>query len=415
MNRIKVSGVCYVQGSLDDKRCSARLERMLQYIDTDSVKEASFEELDALVAELGSDLGTPARPYLFFGRFQRRTPAEEHDMAQKYPHLQGGLQRVWGAHQFCATSSLSSVAEGCICHLRWTIDPCQGCFHACTYCGFSYLPYLCMTLNVEDLMERNHDIMRLVPSQKNWHTGGASDIFCFEPEYGYTDQLLNVASEEDRNVLFYTSTDNVDFLRDLKHRDRAIIEWTISPEALVKCERKAPSLRARLEAMKKCHDAGCTVRCQFAPFVPLVNWQDEYRDMLRKLFAAVEPDFVAMHMVRWCRHPVSETLRDWFGESGVDPEYMAMVKEAERDGGTASFRGGHIFPAVGRQKIYRFMIDEIRGLNREIPIVLCRETPEMWELYRDELNVGPANCGCGTVPRARNSGGAGTPPRAKAT
>ena len=82
---------------------------------------------------------------------------------------------------------------------------------------------------------------------------------------------------------------------------------------------------------------------------------------------------------------------------------MAMVEEAERHGGTASFPGGHIFPAAGRQRLYRFMIDEIRAMNPEIPIVLCRETPEMWKLYKDELNIGPANCGCGTVPRERNA------------
>jgi DNA repair photolyase len=404
MNRIRVTGVYYVQGLVADRRCASRLERMLQRVSTDVVKEVSLEELDALVASLGTNLGSPAHPYLFLGRFQRLTPAAEQELSQKYPHLhQGGYQRLWGANHFSYWSSIGSVDEGCICHLRWTLDPCVGCFHACTYCGFRNLTCMSMTLNVEDLIARNREIMRLVPSQKNWHTGGASDIFCFEPEYGYTEQLLNTAAAEDRNVLFYTSTDNVDFLRDLEHRDRAIIEWTISPEGLVKWERRAPSLRARLEAMKKCQDAGCTVRCQFAPFVPLVNWKDEYRDMLRKLFSVVEPDFVAIHMVRWCGRHVSRTLREWFGESGIDPEYMAMVEAAEQNGGMAYFPGGHNIPAAGRERIYRFMIDEIRAHSAEIPIVLCRETPEMWDLYGGELNVSPANCGCGTLPRTRNS------------
>ena len=87
MKRVKVSGVYYVRGSTGDKRCSVRLERMLRSIDTNSVNEASYEELDALIAELGSDLGAPSHPYLFFGRFRQLTPAQEHDMSQKYPHI----------------------------------------------------------------------------------------------------------------------------------------------------------------------------------------------------------------------------------------------------------------------------------------------------------------------------------------
>ena len=400
MKRIKVSTVYYVKGSTEDKRCADRLERMLRFIDADSVKAATLEELDSMAAQLGQDSGGPLHPYLFFGRFQRRIGAEEHQLSQKYPHLQGGLQRIWGAHQISPTGNLAGVAEGCICRPIWTTDPIQGCFHRCTYCFFSNLRYLCMTLNVEDLVERIQEVMKLVPWQKNWHTGGASDIFCFEPEYGYTQQLLDIAAEEDRNVLFYTSTDNVDFLGGLTNRDRAVIEWTISPHGLVKWERKAPSLAARLQAMQKCKAAGCTVRCQFAPFVPLTNWRDEYREMLGELFSAVEPDLIAMHMVRWCPHPVSQTLRDWFGQTGVDPEYMGLVEEAERNGGQASFPGGHVFPASGREKLYRFMIDEIRKLNPDIPIVLCRETPEMWKHFKDELRTDPAMCGCGTLPRA---------------
>ena len=112
-----------------------------------------------------------------------------------------------------------------------------------------------------------------------------------------------------------------------------------------------------------------------------------------------QPDLIAMHMVRWCPHPVSQTLRDWFGDTGVDPEYMAMVEAAESDGGEATFPGGHVIPAHGREELYRFMISEMRRYTDEMPIVLCRETPEMWKLFMDELRTDPAMCGCGTLPR----------------
>jgi len=121
--------------------------------------------------------------------------------------------------------------------------------------------------------------------------------------------------------------------------------------------------------------------------------------MIQELFAVVEPDFIAMHMVRGCPHPVSGTLRRWFGQNGIDPEYMAMVEDAEKDGGVASFPAGHVLPAHGRETMYRFVIDEIRARSRDIPIVLCRETPDMWKLFKADLRTNPANCGCGSLPR----------------
>ena len=90
--------------------------------------------------------------------------------------------------------------------------------------------------------------------------------------------------------------------------------------------------------------------------------------------------------------------------------YDALKPTGIYDGGTmVGFLAYGRNPHDDQYWLYRFMIDEIRGLSPEIPIVLCRETPEMWKRFKDELNVGPANCGCGTVPRARTPGGTGTP------
>ena len=134
MKRMKVSEVYYVKDSADDKRCADRLERMLRFVDAAAVKEATLEELDSLVAQLGEHLGRPRHPYLFLGQFKRRTPAEEEQLSQRLPHLQGGLARIWGAAQITATGNLPSVADGCICRPLWTVDPSFGCIHALAGC-----------------------------------------------------------------------------------------------------------------------------------------------------------------------------------------------------------------------------------------------------------------------------------------
>jgi len=403
MKTLRTEQVYVVDGCTEDQLCSDRLERMMRSIHAESVTEVTCEQMDRIAAERGGRFGEPGSPHLIFTRFRWRLPAEEEEVQKKYPHLTGGLRRVWGAEQFKVAGGFHNPWDGAICRPLWDTTPLQGCYHGCTYCSCARPGYVCFSLNLEEVIERNDEMMKLVPWQKNWHTGGVTDIFCFEPEYGYTALLLDSAARHDRYVLFYTSTDNVEFLFDLERRDRAIIEWTISPSSLVRFEKKAPSLSARLDAMKRCKDAGCTVRCQFAPMMALAGWKEDYRAMIRELFATVEPDLVAVHMIR-CPRPARRALQEWLGPDAIDPDYAALLPEAGRDGDEARFPGDHILPHEARSRLNGFVIEEIRSIDSEVPIALCRETPEMWAEFEADLGLSPAQCACGLPPR---SGGPG--------
>lgn len=400
MKPLKTRHVYIVDRCAEEKRCADRLDRLMRSIRAEAVTEVTCNEMEQIAAAQGGRFGEPGSPDIIFTRFKWLLPAEEAALQKLYPHLTGGLRRVWGAEQFRVVGGFHNPWDGAICRPLWDMTPLQGCYHACTYCGCARAGYLCFSLNLEELIERNDEMMRLVPWQKNWHTGGVTDVFCFEPEYGFTELLLESAARLDRYVLFYTSSDNVDFILDLPRRDRAIIEWTISPPALVRFERKAPSLAARLRAMKRCRDAGCTVRCQFAPFVPLAGWREDYAAMFRELFATVEPDLVAVHMIR-CGRPAAPILAQWFGDSALEPEYAALLADAERDGSGGRYPGDHIFPHEARARLNRFVVEQVRAIDPDVPIALCRETPEMWALFESDLHLSPAQCACGSPPRAR--------------
>ncbi|MEW6360083.1 MAG: radical SAM protein [Planctomycetota bacterium] len=399
MKTMTTSCVYVLEGSDTDKRCADRMGRMMRGINAESVRRVTCEELDRIAAERKGRFGAPGRPDVIFCAFQWRSPEEDRELQERYPHLGGSLRLAWGADVLqMGGGAIATPLIGAICRPFWTTGPMIGCYHACTYCMNVKSGRLLVTLNVEQLVERHEAITKCAPWQRHWHTGGNTDIFCFEPEYGFTELMLDSAARLDRYVLFYTSSDNVGFLLNMRHRDRAIIEWTISPRELTRFEAKAPSLEDRLRAMQMCRDAGCIVRCQFAPFVPLAGWRQHYRELIRELLAAVEPDMIAIHMLR-CPHPVSEAIRQWFGPDSLDPEYAALVAEAEAGGRQASFPGNHIFPYEARAVMNRFVIEEIRNAGSDLPIALCRETPEMWEEFKDSLRLGPEMCGCGCPPR----------------
>ena len=399
MKTLTTSCVYVLEGCDADKPCAERLDRMMRFIKAESVCRVTCEELDRIAAERRGQFGQPGSPHVIFSRFQWRSAEQERELQKKYPNLNGALRLAWGAGVlFMGTGSTATPLTGAICRPFWDTSPMHGCYHACTYCMGVKSGYLLIMLNVEQLVEQHERILKCAPWQKNWHTGGSTDIFCFEPEYGFTEQMLDSAARLDRYVLFYTSSDNVEFILNMKHRDRAIIEWTISPHALVRYEAKAPSLGARLRAMQLCRDAGCVVRCQFAPFVPLVGWREHYRALIRQLLSAVEPDFIAIHMLR-CPRPFSGAARQWFGPDALDPEYAALLQEMDQGGHDDALTGNHIFPYEARVKLNRFVIEEIRKISPDIPIMLCRETPEMWSEFKDALGATPDKCGCGTPPR----------------
>ncbi|MBM4047415.1 MAG: hypothetical protein FJ279_20100 [Planctomycetes bacterium] len=402
MKTLSTPCVYILDGSDGEKRCADRLDRMMRHIQAESVCRVTCEELDRIAAERKGQFGEPGRPHVIFTTFRWRSAEEERELQKRYPHLTGSLRQAWGAYAlFMGTGSTETPLTGAICRPFWDTSPMLGCYHACSYCGNMRHGCLFVILNAEQLVEQHEKILKCAPWQRLWHTGGGTDIFCFEPEHGFTQLLLDSAARLDRYVLFYTSSDNVDFILDMKHRDRAIIEWTFSPESLTRFERKCPSLSLRLKAMQKCKAAGCTVRCQFAPLVPLAGWKEQYREAIRELLTAVEPDFIAIHMLR-CPSPFSAAVRDWFGAEALAPEYLAMLDALDGDGQRRpAFPGNHIFPYEARLKLNRFVIEEIRKLNSDVPVVLCRETPEMWEELKDNLGVSPDRCGCGTPPRPR--------------
>jgi hypothetical protein len=50
------------------------------------------------------------------------------------------------------------------------------------------------------------------------------------------------------------------------------------------------------------------------------------------------------------------------------------------------------YPPKERVEFYTFLIDIIRGFDKGVSISLCRETPEIWSLFKDRCK--PRKCNC---------------------
>jgi hypothetical protein len=50
------------------------------------------------------------------------------------------------------------------------------------------------------------------------------------------------------------------------------------------------------------------------------------------------------------------------------------------------------YPPKQRVEFYTHLIDLIRSFDKEVSISLCRETPEIWSIFKDRCKAGKCNC-----------------------
>ena len=258
-----------------------------------------------------------------------------------------------------------------------------------------------LMLDLEDFADNVRRTLVARPHQKLYRYDMYSDSICFEPEYGASQILADVfAKSKDQHLLFYTKSNNVDHLLELANRERCVFYSTLSTDhAAREFEPGAPSLDQRIQAMRRCQEAGYTVRAGFSPIIPIREWREDATVAIEKLFAKVTPDTVRLWLLSMTSVPEFDGA---MGFSRMDRRLadMAIRADPQKVG-----RWNAPFPTEARAEIYAHYIDEIARVSPRTPVSLCSEAPDVWALLKGKLKMEPDGlfCCCGgrSVPRGR--------------
>ena len=157
-------------------------------------------------------------------------------------------------------------------------------------------------------------------------------------------------------------------------------------------------MRERIEAGRRCQEAGYHVRYRFSPIVPVRNWREEHREMIEELFASVKPDVITFESIRFMDY--AAMVAD-FGEDLLDPVFLEAMKPTAG----VKVQSGEEVPIEYRVELYRFIIEELERVGPETPYAFCREQRSTWDLFEAELSrhgQGPdryvCNCGPDSAP-----------------
>ncbi len=435
MYRIRPRNLYAMDWALEDPRCVARLERLLAGLGRDraEVQVVSAEELPEVI-EQGRWIGEVRQgaytdhgdPDLLFTSFRWYTPEQRAELTRsdRFKRCRSGLvsygdcaqdfssgrvQAMFGAAPFHHFERRDQWQKSLVCWTLHDIHSAWGCVHRCAYCqrGSVYV----INLNVEEFVDRVGQLLDENPWQKAIRYDVEQDVLAIEPEYGACELLVNeFARRDDRYLLLFSKSANVDHLLDLDHRGHTMMLFTLTTHTVSRrYEARTGTMEERLEAARKCQAAGYPVRFKFKPIVPIRNWREETTNMLEQLYAAVRPDNLSMEMVFF--DTVAE-MDATLGLDNLDPEFVAAAKAAEAEHGKAWSREEHgekPFPFAVKEAVYRHYLAESRRLSPETPVTLCAETQRMWQALDGLLDGQPWNyvCNCGPhcVPGARSIDG----------
>jgi spore photoproduct lyase len=381
---LKASQVLYVEGIEDDPVVRARAERLLQHISTDEVRTVSDEELNGIMGEVFDHsprhgMKSDIRPIVIFNRFRLHDPEmEQKRRRDAYPNLLRLNLNGYAGFDWRKSGS-AAVRErlGIVCQPAWHIHTVVGCHFRCAYCNLGW--YANIMLNLEDYVAQLDKWMEWCPNQRLFQWDNYTDTVCWEPEYGAAKLLVEYFAGRPGQALelYVGKSDNVDFLLDLDHRGHTVCCWSLAARTQSTLfEPVSAPMQARIDAMRKCQDAGYPVRVRLSPIIPVRNWREENGAMLELLFAKVKPDVMTIETIRFLD---SAAIEECFDTSLLDEDYLAAMKSTD---GADHLQGCEL-PHEYRKEFYEFFFNEIGRLSPETPIAFCRESFEMWDEFKE--------------------------------
>lgn len=423
MYKVKPRRLYVIDRALEDPRCVARMERLLAGMGRrrEEVVTLAVEDLPEVIRAnrwAGEVRQGGYRehhdPDIIFNTFrwasdQERAQLAEGDLFRScldaYDHYglcnqhftQSRTMAMLGGAPFHHYERRPSWDNYYVCWSLHDLHTAWGCFHRCAYCqrGGVYVIHL----DLEDWLERVDGLLAEYPWQKSIRYDVEQDVLPLEPEYGACRMLVDYfARTPDRYLILFSKSANVDHLLDLDHRGRTIMLWTLTSHTVSRrYEGRTATMEQRIEAARKCQEAGYTVRFKCKPIIPIRDWRAEITDMLEQLYAAVRPDNVSLEMVFFTNVTELERTLDL---DDLEPRFVEAARRAEAvhgDRWPLAEQGQRPFPFEVKHEVYRYFVRESQRLSPDTPVTLCAETKRMWAAMSDLLSHRPWNyvCNCG--------------------
>lgn len=272
-------------------------------------------------------------------------------------------------------------ARGTLCCNYTILDIVQNCPLDCSYCilqGYFTNPFIVLYANVDEVLAEVDGILNRNPRRLfRIGTGEFTDSLALEGPIPLAAKLVSFFADKE-NALFELKTKAVyvDSLLGLNHRGRILVSWSLNPQAVIDREEVGVApLAARLEAARRCQEAGYKIGFHFDPIIYYPDWERDYRGVVDRIFELIDPRNIPWISLGTLRLPpgLKPVIKKRFPYSKII--YEEMIPGA----------GGKLrYPKPVRVQMYRKMVEWIHGYDPDVFVYLCMEGQELWPKVFDE-------------------------------
>ena len=275
------------------------------------------------------------------------------------------------------------ASEKTVCCNLMTIDAVQGCSLGCSYCSIQTF-YSDGKVSVDKNLAEKLANIPLDPS-KNYHIGSgqSSDSLVIGNKEGVLDAQLKFARENQNIILeFKTKSNNISHLLKTDLPDNVFVCWSLNPQLFIDHEEHGTaSLNQRLQAAKDLSRKGVLVGFHFHPIVYYEGYEDDYKNIVRKVMSMFKPSEVAMISMGTLTFikPAINKLRS----TGLKSKVLQIPM--------ADAVGKSSYTKEIKKEIFSTVYDQFQPWHKDVFLYLCMEESSVWEsvfgsYYKDNVD-----------------------------
>ena len=274
------------------------------------------------------------------------------------------------------------ASEKTVCCNLMTIDAVQGCSLGCSYCSIQTF-YSDGKVSVDKNLAEKLANIPLDPS-KNYHIGSgqSSDSLVIGNKEGVLDAQLEFARENPNIILeFKTKSNNISHLLKTDLPDNVFVCWSLNPQLFIDHEEHGTaSLNQRLQAAKDLSRKGVLVGFHFHPIVYYEGYEDDYKNIVKKVMSMFQPSEVAMISMGTLTFikPAINKLRS----TGLKSKVLQIPM--------ADAVGKSSYTKKIKKEIFSTVYDQFQPWHKDVFLYLCMEESSVWEsvfgsYYKDNV------------------------------
>jgi len=266
----------------------------------------------------------------------------------------------------------------------------NGCPYHCTYCYLAfvyrkYSPFIKININHDTMFKQIRKTISLTRYKTSFNLGEMLDSLALDHITNLTSKLVPFFSGfSNAYLMLLTKSSNIDNLLSIEPNEHTVVSWSLNAQEPTELyESGTAGLSERIRTAKLCQDKGWRIRFRIDPGILYHNWQAGYADLIQKALANTKPENITLGMLRLLPGHL-RLAQDAYGNRARTLCDYKFVKGAT----DRKLR----YPPKDRINFYSFLIDIIRSLDKEVSISLCRETHEIWSIFKNRCE--PKKCNC---------------------